>query len=287
MIAMKRMRWLAALLALGLIIGAAPALAAGVGVDHVTLIEGQLAPGAVRLYDLKFGEGPLRRGWLFALVGQVHAGAADLTLLDPGGQPAAQWRWDATAQPRWDGLTLPSDGDYRLRVASAGGQALNYTLYYDQSCFCSGKKMPLEGGVVIFQGSAAAGAPVDAWLGMDSGVETSVQVAYRAAPAGRWPADYQLLDVTPSVDTQDDGRFTQLSLAFTAVSSDPYYIIVQSRKGTGGISFLTQEGTGATDQMGSSVWLLVVTGVAGAVALAALVMALRVWWRGRAERQAR
>jgi hypothetical protein len=283
MISMKQMRCLAALLALGLMIGVAPAGAAD-GVDHVTLIEGQLAPGAARVYDLKFGEGPLRRGWLFGLVGQVHAGVADLTLLDPGGQPAAQWRWDATAQPRWDGLTLPSDGDYRLSVASAGEQALRYTFYYDQSCFCAGKKMPIEGGVVIFQGSAPAGTPVEAWLGMDSSVETSVQVAYLAAPAGRWPADYQQLDVAPSVDTQDDGRFTQVSLAFTAVSPEPYYIIVQSRKGTGGISFLTQAGTGVSDQVRSPSWLLAVTGVAAVLALAALGMAARVWWRRRAER---
>jgi hypothetical protein len=280
---MKRMRCLAALLALGLMIGVARARAAD-GVDHVTLIEGQLAPGAARVYDLKFGEGPLRRGWLFGLVGQVHTGTADLTLLDPGGQPAARWRWDAATQPRWDGLTLPSDGDYRLSVANAGQQALRYTLYYDQSCFCAGKKMPIEGGVVIFQGSAPAGAPVEAWLGMDSDVEASVQVAYRAAPSGRWPADYQLLDVAPSVDTQDDGRFTQISLAFTAVTSEPYYIIVQSRKGTGGISFLTQVATDDAQQARNPSWLLVVTAVAVVMALATLGMAARVWWRRRAER---
>ncbi|MFL5800842.1 MAG: hypothetical protein ACJ8CR_03795 [Roseiflexaceae bacterium] len=271
------MRIFAALLALSLMVGAAAARAADGGVDHVTLIEGELAPGASRVYALKFGEGPLRRGWLFALVGQVHAGTADLTLLDPVGQPAAQWRWDATAEPRWDGLTLPSDGDYRLRVTSAGEQALRYTLYYDQSCFCAGKKVPLEGGVVIFQGSAPAGAPVEAWLGMDSSIEVSLQVAYRATPAGRWPTDYQLLAVAPSSDIQDDGRFLQESITFTAVSSDPYYIIVQSRKGIGGISFLAQEGAAAdtSDQARRPIWLLTIAGAAVAAALAALGMAVR------------
>jgi hypothetical protein len=281
---MRRIRLFVALLALGMMIVAAPARAAGGGVDHVTLIEGELAPGASRVYDLKFGEGPLRRGWLFALVGQVSSGTAGLTLLDPAGQPAAQWRWDVTTAPRWDGLTLPSDGDYRLRVASDGAVALRYTLYYDQSCFCAGKKMPLEGGVVIFQGSAPAGAPVEAWLGMDSGMETSVQVAYRAAPAGRWPADYQQISVVPSSETQDDGRFLQESLTFTSVSSDPYYIIVQSRKGTGGISFLSQEGSDASEPARSPVWLLAIAGAAAAAALVALGMAGRVWLRRRGER---
>jgi hypothetical protein len=276
-------------LALGLMIVAAPARAAGGGVDHVTLIEGELAPGASRVYDLKFGEGPLRRGWLFALVGQVSAGTASLTLLDPGGQSAAQWRWDTTIEPRWDGLTLPSDGDYRLRVASDGAAALRYTLYYDQSCFCAGKKMPLEGGVVIFQGSAPAGSPVEAWLGMDSGIETSVQVVYRAAPAGRWPDDYQQVNVAPSSETQDDGRFIQESITFTAVSSDPYYIIVRSQKGIGGISFLTQEGMAAdvSEPARSPIWLLAIAGAAAAAALAALGMAARTWLRRRGDKVTR
>jgi hypothetical protein len=276
---MRLMRLFAVLLALSLLVMSASARAAEDGVDHVELVEGQLAPGAERVYDLKFGEGPLRQGWLFGLMGQIKAGTADLTLLDPAGQPAAQWRWDTTAQPRWDGLALPSDGDYRLRVASVGAEELSYALYYDQSCFCAGKLMPLEGGVVIFHGSASAGAPVEAWLGANSGMETSVQVAYRAAPAGRWPADYQLLDVDLGSDVQDDGRFRQEAVRFTAASPEPYYIIVKSRKGTGAISFLAQEGV--AEPAGAPVWLLVATGVAVAVSLAALGMALRAWVRSR------
>src|SRR5262249_56566539 len=114
-----------------------------------------------------------------------RAGAAELTLLDRAGQPAAQWRWEPTDAPRWDGIAIPRDGQYRLRVASAGAAALRYTLYYDQSCFCAGKKLPLEGGVVIFQGSAALGSPVEAYLMTEGAMVTSVQVAYRSRVAGR------------------------------------------------------------------------------------------------------
>src|SRR5262245_37786978 len=168
---------IAALLLLLVAISAGLARAEDGGVDHVTLMEGELAPGASRVYQLKFGEGDLRRGWLFALVGQVRAGAAELTLLDPTGQPAAQWRWEPTDMPRWDTIAIPRDGEYRLRVASAGAAGLRYSLYYDQSCFCAGKKLPLEGGVVVFQGSAAPGSLVEAWLASDDGLETNVQVA--------------------------------------------------------------------------------------------------------------
>jgi hypothetical protein len=132
--------------ALALLLSAAGATAARAdeaGVDHVTLMEGELAAGATRVYQLKFGEGALRQGWLFALVGQVPAGTAELTLLDPLGKPAGQWRWEAGAPTRWEGLTIPRDGDYSLRVASVGADALRYTLYYDQSCFCAGKNWPL------------------------------------------------------------------------------------------------------------------------------------------------
>src|SRR5262245_41917302 len=174
---------IAALALLVALVGARLARAEDGGVDHVTLMEGELAPGASRVYQLKFGEGDLRRGWLFALVGQVRAGAAELTLLDPAGQPAAQWRWEPTNAPRWDGIAIPRDGEYRLRVASAGAEALRYSLYYDQSCFCAGKKLPLEGGVVVFQASAAPGSPVEAFLLTEGGMETSVQVAYRSGVA--------------------------------------------------------------------------------------------------------
>jgi hypothetical protein len=270
-------------------IGAGPARAEEGGVDHVTLMEGQLAPGASRVYRLKFGEGDLRRGWLFALVGQVRAGAAELTLLDPAGQPAGQWRWEAADTSRWDGIAIPRDGEYRLRVASVGAAELRYSLYYDQSCFCAGKKLPLEGGVVIFQASAAAGSPVEAFLLTEGDLETSVQVAYRTGAAGHWPADYRVLPVEPQLDTRGDSSSRQESLAFTAESPDPYYLIVQSRKGTGGVSFLAQEG-GANGNSGlvqaapaSQSWLLWVAGAAAVVAVVALGLA-GLAWRARSAR---
>jgi hypothetical protein len=280
---MRSRRFLIAALALFLVLfGAGPARAEEGGVDHVTLMEGELAPGATRVYQLKFGEGDLRRGWLFALVGQVHAGAAELTLLDPAGQPVAQWRWEPTDTPRWDGIAIPRDGEYRLRVASAGA-ALRYSLYYDQSCFCAGKKLPLAGGVVIFQGSAAPGSPVEAYLMTEGDMETSVLVAYRSAAAGRWPSDYRVLPVEPRLDTRGDNSTRQESLTFTAESSDPYYLIVQSRKGTGGITFLAQEGTtGAETGLVQTAparqsWLLWVASAAIGVAVVALGMAARAW----------
>jgi hypothetical protein len=278
-----RYRRFIAVLALLALFGVGLARAQESGVDHVTLMEGELAPGASRVYRLKFGEGDLRRGWLFALVGQVRAGAAELTLLDPTGQPAAQWRWEPTDMPRWEGIAIPRDGEYRLRVASADAAPLRYSLYYDQSCFCAGKKLPLEGGVVIFQGSAAPGSPVEAWLATEDGVEISVQVAYRSEPSGRWPADYRVLSVTSRLDTRGDGSFRQESLAFTAESPDPYYLIVQGRKGTGGISFLAQEGDpGGTAGLvqvapAGQGWLLWIAAAAAGVAVVALGLAARAW----------
>ncbi len=110
-------------------------------------------------------------------------------------------------------------------------------------------------------------------------METSVQVAYRTAPAGRWPADYQMLDADLGNDVQDDGRYRQEAVRFTAASPEPYYIIVKSSKGTGPISFLAQEGVAAPP--GPPVWLLVVTGIAVVVSFAALGLALRAWFRSR------
>jgi hypothetical protein len=264
----------------------APALArADGGVDHVTLMEGDLAPSGSRTYQLKFGEGDLRQGWLFGLVGQIHAGAADLTLLDPSGKPAAQWHWETTDTPRWDGIAIPRDGAYSLRVANTAAAALRYTLYYDQSCFCAGKKLPLEGGVVIFQGSASAGAPVETWLALPKDMEASVQLAYRSTPAGRWPADYRLLPVTPHLDTQNSDNYRQESITFTAASADPYYVIVQSHKGIGGINFLTQEGSEGGgvalvhNAPAGPPWLLLVAAFAAAVAVLALALAAGMWLR--------
>jgi hypothetical protein len=276
---------IAALALLVALFGARLARAEDGGVDHVTLMEGELAPGASRVYRLKFGEGDLRRGWLFALVGQVRAGAAELTLLDPAGQPAAQWRWEPTDAPRWDGIAIPRDGEYQLRVASAGAGALRYSLYYDQSCFCAGKKLPLEGGVVVFQASAAPGSPVEAFFMTDGDMETTIQVAYRTGVAGHWPADYRILPVEPQLDARSDSSSRQESLSFTAESPDPYYLIVQSRKGTGGISFLAQEGStdGATGLVQAAPaernWLLWIAGAAAAVAVVALGLAARAWLR--------
>jgi hypothetical protein len=283
---------LAALLLFLVIVGVGPARAQEDGVDHVTLMEGELAPGASRVYQLKFGEGDLRRGWLFALVGQVRAGAAELALLDPTGQTAGQWRWESAEAPRWEGIAIPHDGEYRLRVASVGAAALRYSLYYDQSCFCAGKKLPLEGGVVIFQASAAPGSSVEAFLLTEGDLQTSVQVAYRTGAAGRWPADYRILPVEPQLDTRGDSAARQEALTFIAEAADPYYLIVQSRSGTGGITFLAQEGSSA-DSGGlvqtapaTQNWLLWVAAAAAGVAVLALGMAARAW-RVRADKVTR
>ena len=268
--------------------GMAPAHAAD-GVDHVTLIEGELAPGAARTYQLVFAEGDLRAGWLFALVGQVQAGIADLTLIGPGGEQASHWRWTPTAAPRWDGIALPRDGAYSLRIGSAGDAALRYTLYYDQSCFCSGKKLPLEGGVIIFQASAAPGTRLESFLAMDTTMDTSVQLAYRAAPAGRWPDDYRILPVTARNDTRSGDTYHQESITFKADTADPYYVIVQSRKGTGTVSFVTEEASGDADSLIDRIRsdapdpLLLIAALAGATAIVALVLGL-VYMRRSQER---
>jgi hypothetical protein len=245
-------RSLRLLLRLGVVLAIIPALAglsparASDGIDHVTLMQGELAPGAAHTYPLAFSEGPLRRGWLFALVGQIHTGLADLTLVGPDGTPAAHWRWEASAAPRWDGLALPADGAYRLRVENAAASVLRYTLYYDQSCFCISKKLPLEGGVILFRGSAKPGQQVEAWLAIPTGMEVSTQVAYRSAEGGRWPDDYRLVPATMQTDTQNGDTYRQESISFTADSPDPYYLIVEGRKGTGTVSFVAQAGTDAS-----------------------------------------
>jgi hypothetical protein len=87
----------------------------------------------------------------------------------------------------------------------------------------------------------------------------------------------------PRLDTHGDGSFRQESLSFIAESADPYYLIVQSRKGTGGITFLAQEG--AADGTAGLVqvaptgrsWLLWVAAAAIGVALVALALAARTW----------
>jgi hypothetical protein len=97
-----------------------------------------------------------------------------------------------------------------------------------------------------------------------------------------------VLPVEPQLDTRGDSSSRQELLTFTAESSDPYYLIVQSRKGIGGISFLAQDGGsgGAGDATGlvqtappPQRWLLWVAGAAIGVALVALGMAARAWRR--------
>jgi hypothetical protein len=270
--AIKR-TFLVVLVLLAMPIGLAPAHGA-TGIDHATVIQDTLAPGQKQQYALQFSEGPLREGWLFALVGRIWAGSADLTLLTPTGEVAGFWRWAASDALRWEGVALPQDGEYQLQVASVGTEALRFSIYYDQSCFCAEKPLPLVGGVAIFHGSAAVGSRVEARLSATPEVALDVQVAYRVTPRGQWPNDYQLVEIWREQAVQSADGVNEEIISFTAASDDPFYMIVRSPMATETVRFAAQIHSA---QVGMPTWPFLISVLVLVVALASLgIMLVRL-----------
>lgn len=215
------MRWIAPLLLLAFL----PSAAAHGGMGHLSVEVEDYAPGQTVVSTIDGGnEGPLRKGWVFALGSIVQAPGRLEVSLARDGAVSDRYVWE-------DGVThfnttrLVVDEYVDVRIHNPTNQTVRAGFYFDQSCNCAGKTIPLPMGTVLFnykfpaKGQVHIEVPILEGWGVDAVIAT-------LPPNGKtWPTDFDVLvrsnKTTPGM----------LKFDFRTAEAGEYFLIITATQG--------------------------------------------------------
>lgn len=195
------------------------------GFLHLTVEVRELGPGESRHHDLATDEGPFQAGWVFIAYGGVQGNASVVVNLTHEGTPVDQWVW-TPGEYHKNTTRLQDTGNHELTLWNPSKvDKTRYAFYFDQSCNCVGKQIPLPGGFVIFNYDLPAHKK--AYVGLPSipGWKLHAAVATLDQATANWPDDFQIL-------TQGgvEGR-GWLNLTWTTPRTARYFVFVEALEG--------------------------------------------------------
>lgn len=132
-------------------------LVPGRDLNHIQSAEVTLAPGESGNYSLSFSGGPFKAGWHWLLRMDVEEGSVRVRPF-VAEQPLGTYHWGEGAHVQT--AVLPVEGTMRLSLSNTADSNTTVRLYYDQSCECQYKRVPLRNGPVWFNIYAEEGQRV-------------------------------------------------------------------------------------------------------------------------------
>ncbi len=137
------MRWVLLLLLVPLVAGH-PDHLGGQALQHITLETVTVEPGETLTYPLDFQGQPFTGGWHWLLRADLDGPLRfDLSA---GAVSVGSWDWSAGQQI---GIaTIPFNTTLNLQVHNPGNAPVTTSFYYDQTCKCLYKLVPMESGPV-------------------------------------------------------------------------------------------------------------------------------------------
>ncbi len=146
------MRWLSLLLLLPLV-AAHGEHDDGGNLQHIQREDLVLEPGRNAIYSLDFAGQPFTGGWEWLIRADVDGDVGvRLTQL---GQTVDQWEWGTGSHT--ETTTIPDNGTLLLEFSNDGSRNATVAFYYDQTCRCLFKLVPLAQGPVWFNIDAEKG----------------------------------------------------------------------------------------------------------------------------------
>ncbi|MGQ0534575.1 MAG: hypothetical protein ACT4PT_00690 [Methanobacteriota archaeon] len=189
---------------------------------HTVVDGGTLAPASSHeIPVIWFEDTPLEATWLFLVVAVAEPGPVEVTLIL--GDAAVDAWTIAPGATRVGSTILPETGNYTLRFTNPSASAeTSYRFYFDQSCACAGKRIPLEipDGVAVFNVEAEKGQRVVAGLPEPPAYGMRVVAARLTGVEGDWPSDFSELD------SSDEGPVHYVS--FVAPATERYYFMLEA-----------------------------------------------------------
>lgn len=125
-------------------------------IEHTRLVSTELGANGSANWTLAYQGGPLDAGWRWLLRADVIGAVRVDIFLDE--RHLTTWNW-ATG-PHIDERILPREGLIDLYVTNLQEDNSTFTFYFDQTCECLGKVIPLNSGPVWFNPHAETGETV-------------------------------------------------------------------------------------------------------------------------------
>lgn len=201
---------------------------------HITVKSLSLEPGESQNFSIipGMGEGPWRAGdtlvlfvWFFsppqALSVKLVYNHTDILEDWLLGVAPAKANYLTAMMPR-------AQGPYELVFANpATDSTAQFYFYFDQTCSCSMKPIPLDDGWVVFHYDLRAGQGYQLGVPMDEGWTVDGKLAKRPGANATWPDDYEILQET----TAQGPAWVN----FTVFPDEDarYFLLLFAREGTG------------------------------------------------------
>lgn len=172
------------------------------GFPHVNPKTVTLAEGQNETVRIAFEGGAFTAGWTF-LLNAVHepADENDTAPLDvelrQRGETVESWTLEAVDGPQHLHGRFTETAEAELVFSNPGPGNGSYTFFYDMSCECLGKPIPVEvpNGVVVFRVDIGAGETWKAVFPKPPVHDLEITMAKRTDERSRWPQDFQVMRV--------------------------------------------------------------------------------------------
>lgn len=222
-------RLLPLLVLLGLLLAPVPAVAQDTPFGffpHVTVRTVRLDAGNATTLPLAFEGGAFAADWALVINAEVDGGPVDVTLTQ---EDATVETWTLAATDGTQHLHGALAREARANLTfEAGGRPSNVTFYYDMSCDCAGKTIPvaIEDGRVVFRVHVQEGATWRATIPEPPAHRLAVDLTERTDPASRYPDDFRTL--FESREPIRTGGRAYHTFEWTAEATKDHYFWLQS-----------------------------------------------------------
>jgi MYXO-CTERM domain-containing protein len=248
------------------------------GIDHLNLKVEDIGPGESHALEvLSLDHGGLRPGWIYLIYGYVQGNASlDVAFRHEHEGVTATWRWDPWTFAA-NTTKVRHEGRHEVILTNNGDESVLYAFYYDQSCNCAGKVIPLPGGVVLFNNMFPAGHTVNIAYPLLAGWHLYGALATHdeTKPTASWPEDFEILAETEARGPAREGApVGWLNFTFEPAETRMHYVYLKALAGAdpddpvllSPVHDVTAK-TADTDEESPAPWLLLPIAAVGLAAL--------------------
>ena len=195
---------------------------------HLCVDVQDLAPGETKVRGLTSPEGPLRAGWIYIIYGGVQGNGSVIAELRSDNASVERFVW-TQGQFHQNSTKIQVTGNHTLHLTNPSEtESVRYAFYYDQSCNCIGKLIPLHGGFVLFNYVFPEGRTAHFDLFVYDARHTlhgAVATHDESLPTAHWPDDFAILD-----EKTVTGR-AWLNFSIVPEETGTYYVFLEALAG--------------------------------------------------------